>query len=120
MPAIVERICPWPNDLLVARRLRRHAGQLLSQCATRDRHAIAIDAIVFKQNFQHLRNATGAMEINRNEAARGLQITYDRRPPGNPFEIVDIPAYTCSFGYGEKMEHSIGRPAGCHDYRDGI
>ena len=100
--------------------LRRYVRQLLSYRATGDRNAIAVDAIMFKQDLQQLRNTAGAMEIHRNEAAGGFQVTQDRSPTRQAFEIVDIPFHTRRFRDGEKMENRIGRSAGCHHNRDGI
>jgi hypothetical protein len=98
-----------------ARRLHWHGRQLLGYRATGDRNAIAVDAIMIEQNFQQLPNATSPMEIHRNEAARGLQVTKDRSPARHALEVFDVPFHTRRFRDGEKMEHGIGRSACRHD-----
>jgi hypothetical protein len=120
MPPLVQRIRPRSCHLLIARRLRRHVRQLFGNRTAGDGNAIAVDAVIFEQDLQYLRNAASAMEIHRDEAPRRLQVAQHRSVTCHALEVFDIPFHPRRFRDGEKMKHSVGRAASRHHNRDRV
>ena len=68
----VERLVDRTDDVLIGARLRRHRRELGAERTARYRHAIGIEQPRVEQHPQHLRNATGRVEIDGDVTARRL------------------------------------------------
>ena len=120
MALLVQRLVERTYHLLIAARCRRHLGQLLRHGLAGDGLALAMQQSGLEQQLEHLRHATGAMEIGRDKTARGLEIAQHRHTPAHALEIIDGPAHTGGRGNRQKVQHGIGGAAGGHDQRHGI
>ena len=120
MPVRVHRITPRPDNFLIGARRGRQMGKLFADGAAGDRHAFAVQQAMLLQHAQHLRYAARAMEIDGDEAPRGLEIADHRHALANALEIVDGPLHFGRRCNGEEMQHRIGRAAGGHHQRDRI
>ena len=73
-----------------------------------------------QQQFHHLGNPTGAVEIHRDVTATGFEITDHRNALSDLFKVVDGQCNAGRAGYGQQMQHGIGGATHRHDHADGI
>ncbi len=85
-----------------------------------DGHAFAVQHAIREQDLQYLRHTARAVEIDRDVAARGLEVAQHRHLAPHALEIVDGPLHTGSRSDGQVMQHRVGRAAGRHHQRDRV
>ena len=85
-PCLYSGFDPGTDHVLVAARLVRHVAQHLGDGLAVDRHALAVQDAVAEQDLQDLRHAARAMEIDRDVAARGLEVAQHRHLAAHALE----------------------------------
>ena len=73
-----------------------------------------------EQQFHHLGDATGVVQIHRHVTAAWFEVTDHRHPLTNPFEVIDAEGHPRGAGDRQQMQHGIGGSTHRHDHADGV
>ena len=120
MALLVHRVGQRADHVLVGAGKGRDILQYFGDGLASDRDAVAMQQTRRQQDLHDLGNAAGAVQVNRQVLAAGLEIAQDGRLLAHSFEVVNRPVHASRMGNGQEVQHRIGRATGGHDHGDGI
>ena len=120
MPVRVERALPRADDFLIGPRRVRHVVQHLGNLLPGDRQGVAVQHAVRQQDLHDLGDPARAMEIDGDEASRGLQVAQHRDARADRLEVVERERHAGGVRDGEQVEHSVGRAPDRHGHCDRV
>ena len=117
MAVLVHGVAHGANHLLVGTGLVGHIGQVVCHGFASDGHAVAVYQARIQQHLHHLGDATGTVQVDRQELAAGFEVTNDGHFLAHALKVVDGPFHACCMGDGQEMQHRVGRATRGHDDR---
>ena len=106
--------------VLIGARLGRNVFERFGDRLPGDRERVAVQNSVDEENFHHLRNAAGGVQVRDYIPARGLQIAENGNARTNRFKIVERKRYVSGTRDGEQMQNRVCRAARSHHHGDRV
>ena len=98
----------------------RQFCQILGQCFTRYRQAVAVEVAFFQHPFHHGGYASDLEEVLHDVLAGGFQVGYKGHPIADALDVVDAQRKPERARNGDHMQHSVGAAAEGNDDRNRI
>ena len=110
----------WSDHVLIAGWCRGHISKQFLQGFSLHRLAVAVEQPSIEEQFHHLGDAAGIVQVNGHVTTAGLEVTDHRDPLTDSFEIIDAKVHPCGARNRQEMQHCIGGTTNGHDHADGV
>ncbi|MCY1373645.1 hypothetical protein D9M69_609330 [compost metagenome] len=117
MAVFVHGLVDRADHVLVGARGVGHVLEHLGNRLATDGQAVTVQQAGVEQHLHDLRDAAGAVQVDREVFAAGFQVAQHGCLLAHALEIVDGPLHFGRMRDRQEVQHRVGGPTGGHDHR---